>query len=73
MAKRDDPTYSPLRGHVPRELYEQFKVYCIQEKMDNSEALENVLKFYFEYRNEVAPKSEMVTEFEKIRSKGKSA
>lgn len=61
VTKREDPAYSPLRGHVPKELYKRFKAYCVEEEMDNSEALENVLKFYFEYRDELAPKSDIVT------------
>jgi|GEM_PF-6372218 len=76
MAKKEDPAYSPLRGHVPKDLYKRFKAYCVEEEMDNSQALENVLKFYFDYREKVAPKSEIATEFEKIqkkRTKGKSA
>ena len=69
MAKRDDSAYSPLRGHVPKDLYIKFKIYCIEDGMDNSQALENVLRFYFEYRDEVVPKSDTATEFEKIRGK----
>ena len=66
MSKREDPDYKPLRGHVPINLYKKFKTYCVQEGMDNSEGLENVIKFYFDYRKKVLPTSDMATEFEKI-------
>jgi len=69
MSKREDPDYKPLRGHVPINLYKRFKAYCVQEDMDNSEGLENVLKFYFDYRKKVAPKSDKESEFEKIGGK----
>lgn len=69
VTKREDPAYTPLRGHIRKELYKRFKAFCVEEELDNSEGLENVLKFYFDYRKKVAPKNDVANEFEKIRSK----
>jgi hypothetical protein len=46
--KKRDPNYSMLRGLIPNELLKKFKIYCVDNKLDNSQALENILREYFE-------------------------
>ena len=46
--KKDDPSYSVVRGHVPNDLYKKFKLFCLDRGMDNSEGLEQLLVEYFE-------------------------
>jgi len=50
-AKKDDPDYVAIRGHVPKELYRKFKVFCLEREVDNSQGLENLLSEYFEMRD----------------------
>ena len=47
MAKKDDPNYEQIRAHVPRNLVRRFKQYCLDEDIDYSEGLEEVLAFFF--------------------------
>jgi hypothetical protein len=49
--KKDDPNYAVVRGHVPIDLYKQFKILCVELGVDNSEGLEVLLREYFEYKN----------------------
>jgi hypothetical protein len=50
--KKDDPNYSPVRGHVPNELYKKFKIFCLDHGVDNSEGLELLLSEYFESKKQ---------------------
>lgn len=50
--KKDDPNYAVVRGHVPIELYKQFKIFCLDRNSDNSEGLEQLLKEYFELKSQ---------------------
>lgn len=50
-AKKDDPDYVAIRGHIPKELYKRFKVFCLEGEMDNSQGLENLLREYFEVKD----------------------
>ena len=50
-AKKDDPTYTVIRGHVPKELYKRFKVFCLDHSVDNSQGLEILLNEYFELKD----------------------
>lgn len=43
VAKKDDPNYEQIRGHVPKHLARQFKQYCLDEEIDFSEGLERIL------------------------------
>ena len=45
--KKDDPNYAVVRGHVPIDLYKQFKFFCVENSVDNSEGLEMLLRGYF--------------------------
>jgi len=38
-AKKDDPDYVALRGHIPKELYRRFKLFCLECEVDNSQGL----------------------------------
>jgi hypothetical protein len=48
--KKDDPNYAVVRGHVPIDLYKQFKIFCLEQNSDNSEGLEQLLREYFELK-----------------------
>ncbi|MEW6498637.1 MAG: hypothetical protein AB1589_39985 [Cyanobacteriota bacterium] len=41
--KKDDPNYQVVRGHVPKELAKRFKLFCVENEVDNSQGLENIL------------------------------
>jgi len=49
--KKDDPSYAAVRGHVPKELYKRFRLYCLEREVDNSQGLEDLLKEFFEYKD----------------------
>jgi hypothetical protein len=53
-AKKEDPNYTILRGHVPKDLYRRFKILCLERGVDNSQGLEDVLNEYFELKSDDA-------------------
>lgn len=50
--KKDDPNYSAVRGHVPNDLYKKFKIFCVERGVDNSQGLEDLLREYFECKEQ---------------------
>ncbi|MGB0560186.1 MAG: hypothetical protein ACPGVO_00065 [Spirulinaceae cyanobacterium] len=57
VAKRDDPNYSQLAGHIPNELATQFKIECLKEQLGVSEGLEAAIRAWVEQRSGVKQKS----------------
>ena len=45
MDKRRDPNYKQISGHIPVELYKQFKTACFSRDIKQSEAIENAVNF----------------------------
>jgi hypothetical protein len=43
MAKKDDPNYKKLSGHIPKELFTDFKKILIDKGLDISTALEIIV------------------------------
>jgi hypothetical protein len=43
-----------VRGFVPQDLLKRFKIYCIENDVDNSQGLENLLREYFEWKDQLA-------------------
>ncbi len=56
--KRKSPDYDVLRGLVPIELIRRFKIFCMDNNLDNSEGLEKILNDYF---TEPSKKDEILT------------
>jgi hypothetical protein len=52
--KKKDPNYGLVRGFVPQDLLKRFKIYCIENDVDNSQGLENLLREYFEWKDQLA-------------------
>lgn len=50
--KKKDPNYGMVRGFVPQDLVRRFKIYCIDNGLDYSEGLENLLREYFEWKDQ---------------------
>ncbi|MDY6783052.1 MAG: hypothetical protein SW833_10980 [Cyanobacteriota bacterium] len=50
--KKKDPNYGMVRGFVPQDLLRKFKIYCIDNGLDNSQGLENLLREYFKWKDE---------------------
>ncbi|MBW4558716.1 MAG: hypothetical protein KME59_22860 [Trichormus sp. ATA11-4-KO1] len=50
-AKKDDLDYAALRGHIPKELFKKFKLFCLEREIDNSQGLEDLLKEYFDWKD----------------------
>lgn len=46
--KRDNPGYSQVSGHVPKELALKFKIVCTSKETTQSEALEQAIKLWLE-------------------------
>ncbi|NQZ65209.1 hypothetical protein [Crocosphaera sp.] len=44
MAKKNDPNYKQLCGHIPKELFLEFKKICLDRGVDQSQALEIAIK-----------------------------
>jgi hypothetical protein len=66
-AKKDDPNYVAIRGHIPKELYKKFKVFCLEREVDNSQGLEDLLCEYFEMKDKAESSAPP------IKKKGKGA
>lgn len=45
--KKTDPRYGLLRGHIPKALLKRFKNYCLENDLDYSQGLEDVLTTFF--------------------------
>ncbi|MBD1944862.1 hypothetical protein H6F50_21295 [Coleofasciculus sp. FACHB-712] len=50
--KKDDPNYQIVRGHVPKELVKRFKIYCVENGVDNSQGLEDILTEYLQAKEQ---------------------
>jgi hypothetical protein len=50
-AKKEDPDYAALRGHIPKSLYKRFKMFCLERNVDNSQGLEDLIHEYFEFKD----------------------
>jgi len=46
--KKDDPNYSQVSGHVPKELALKFRITCTAKEITISEALEKALEVWLE-------------------------
>jgi hypothetical protein len=46
MDKRRDPNYKQISGHIPVELYKQFKTACFSRDIKQSEAIEKAVKLW---------------------------
>lgn len=53
--KKEDPDFTVLRGHVPRELLKKFRIFCVEEGINNSQGLERVLQAHFDSENITSP------------------
>jgi len=51
-AKKEDPGYAALRGHIPKNLLKRFKLFCVERGVDNSQGLEDLIREYFELKDE---------------------
>jgi hypothetical protein len=45
--KKTDPRYGLLRGHIPKALLKRFKSYCLENELDYSQGVEDVLTTFF--------------------------
>ena len=45
--KKTDPKYGLLRGHIPKALLKRFKNYCLENELDYSQGLEDVVATFF--------------------------
>ena len=52
--KKKDPNYGLVRGFVPQDLLKRFKIYCVENGVDNSQGLENLISEYFEWKDQQA-------------------
>jgi hypothetical protein len=51
-AKKEDPGYAALRGHIPKSLYKRFKMFCLERGVDNSQGLEELIHEYFDLKDQ---------------------
>ena len=59
-AKKADSGYAALRGHIPKDLYKRFRIHCLERDVDNSQGLEDLLREYFELKENKADNTETV-------------
>jgi hypothetical protein len=45
--KKTDPRYGLVRGHIPKALLTRFKRYCLDNELDYSQGLEDILTTFF--------------------------
>lgn len=43
MAKKDDPNYKKLCGLIPKQLFNDFKKWCVDNELDLSEGVEQAV------------------------------
>lgn len=60
--RRKDPDYEQVSGYVHKDLALKFRIICMTERLTQSDALEQALRFWIEFKNlkdsqqNVAPK-----------------
>lgn len=69
-AKKEDPGYAALRGHIPKTLYKRFKMFCLERGVDNSQGLEDLIGEYFEWKDKQEQEDSTPKTAESNRSKG---
>jgi hypothetical protein len=48
--KRNDPSYEQVSGYIHKDLALKFRIICTTERLTQSDALEEALKFWTEFR-----------------------
>jgi hypothetical protein len=49
--KRNDPDYEQVSGYVHKEIALKFRIFCMTERLTQSDALEKALSFWIESKN----------------------
>ena len=49
--KRKDPDYEQVSGYVHKDLALKFRIICMTERLTQSDALEQALRFWIEFKN----------------------
>lgn len=49
--KRNDPNYEQVSGYVPKDLALKFRIICTTDRLTQSDALEEALKFWIKFRH----------------------
>jgi hypothetical protein len=49
--KRNDPDYEQVSGYVHKEIALKFRIFCMTERLTQSDALEQALSFWIESKN----------------------
>ncbi|MBW4509651.1 MAG: hypothetical protein KME64_24530 [Scytonematopsis contorta HA4267-MV1] len=52
LGKRNNPEYSQITGLVTKALAQRFRVYCVQNEVQITEALEEAIKEYLDKRQD---------------------
>jgi hypothetical protein len=54
--KKDDPNYSQVSGHVPKELALKFRIACTAKEITISDGLERALQIWLEEESKAEKK-----------------
>ena len=49
--KRKDPDYEQVSGYVHKDIALKFRIFCMTERLTQSDALEQALNFWIESQN----------------------
>lgn len=49
--RRKDPDYEQVSGYVHKDLALKFRIICMTERLTQSDALEQALRFWIEFKN----------------------
>ena len=49
--KRKDPDYEQVSGYVHKDIALKFRIFCMTERLTQSDALEQALSFWIESKN----------------------
>jgi hypothetical protein len=49
--KRNDPDYEQVSGYVHKDIALKFRIFCMTERLTQSDALEQALRFWIESKN----------------------
>jgi hypothetical protein len=49
--KRNDPDYEQVSGYVHKDIALKFRIFCMTERLTQSDALEQALSFWIESKN----------------------
>jgi hypothetical protein len=58
LGRRNNPNYSQITGLIPKSLAQSFRVYCVENEIQLTEALEVAIQEFLDKRQNQPPSTE---------------